>query len=335
MAAIGAVVACPRPRDGGASFGGGKNMTARHKYSPTIIERYLDSAWWLRNGGGYGLLPDGGAMNDRYHAYDHDGYDAFGYDLNGKDRAGHTVRDYLVDPDLYGEVVDAVQGKACSVPNAAHYWPLVRAISDHASERFPDLPVSDPQDRAPSRPGIHRLRHASGAYSVLVRFEDEAGSPRSVEVRVESAGEANGAARWFGRVLTRQAGETSVTRIDPVGSFGFTLAAQAAIDAFDPFRDLHDIHIVEARDGSAYLRATPRSQPEPEGDRVGTVYARDPEQALARFAASASEGGPLFRMAARGAAALRRESGSPPAKIVAFRDRVAEALDAPAAPRPA
>lgn len=295
----------------------------RAKFSPTVGVRYAVRDWWLRNGGGYGLLDDGTNMSEEYHDLDHEGYDPFGYDAHGRDRAGHTLREYDADVELFGEVAAEWETRPAG-KTPSDYWHAVTAVVERMSARFPHLPVTDPQHGFPPEPGIRRTVGGDGAYGVTLYLEPEAGFERSFAVRFDdgTGGSRRTDPEWTAHVITKVGGETRRFASCLVDDYDTVVADVArAFDAFDPESMLHDVFVVEAGDGTVRLDAVKRRDvgAVPPGDRIGTVYGQDPAAALARYASTLDRGGPLSRMATRGLMALaaKAPSASRPATAVA------------------
>ena len=274
----------------------------RGKYSPTISERYIDQYWWVRNGGGYGLLADGTQMSETYADFDHEGYDPFGYGRNGRDRAGHSVRDYAGSEELFYQTVEEYQGTHNVGKPAHEYWTAVTEVAALMEDRFPGLPVVHPQDDRPGTPHIAIHVVKGGGYAVELRLEDADGAPRSLDIRFDDgAGGSSRADRtWTVNAVARSGGETRRAALCMMETSAPVLSFAAdAVSAYDPDRLLHDVLVSEGGDGSVYLEARPRSE-RARGDVLGSVYASDAKSAIETLAARYEDGGTVQRMAARG-----------------------------------
>ncbi|MDW9478904.1 hypothetical protein GOB57_09425 [Sinorhizobium meliloti] len=291
----------------------------RAKYSPTIVEKDLDRLWWVRNGGGYGLLDDGSQMSDVYHQFDHEGYDRFGYDERGIDRAGYTVRDYEIE-ELYNEVLTKGLPPRYS-KSVSEYWHAVMAVAEYMAERFPELDVINPQDPAPAAPHIAIHVVQDGGYGARLVLEDVDGSPRSLDIVFDAIADGSRPADiWAVNIVARSGGETRRTGRQALHSRADALDfAQGAVSAYDPDRRLYDVLIVEGGDGLIYLAAHHRSE-RARGDVLGTVYASDAASAIETLARRFEPGGTVQRMAARGLRRLGAELPSIDAGVSNFAD---------------
>jgi hypothetical protein len=277
----------------------------RGKVSPTVAEMFLDRHWWMKRGGGYGLMTDGSSMSDSYHRIDHNGYDQFGYNVYGKDRAGHTVRDYEHAEELFYEI-SMRAGTYFRGPGktASEYWSVLRSLTERLADLYPELPVFEPQHGAGDAPGIYRLVDERGVYSVKALLSPEAGMERSYEIRLDD-----------GTGGPRRIGDTSWTFSEVVNAGGETRRyAACLVDDLDgvlaefrhrcadwnPRLRIHDIVIAETGAGKAYLAAVARTTGAVPPDGIGTVYADDAVQALEQFSTKTSPGGALERFASRG-----------------------------------
>jgi hypothetical protein len=283
----------------------------RGKISPTIIERYVDRYWWMKNGGGYGMLPDGSHMTETYHFFDHEGYDQFGYDSTGRDRAGHGLRDYEADDGLFTHVAGEAERYRARGRSAGDYWPALVAVSEALAARFPQVVVLDPQD-PPVVPSIRRFLASGGYYGVRLALDPEAGHERSLEIRFDDG--AGGSSRlsdgWTVNAVARAGGETRQCALCFMDTRETVIAeALSFVAAFDPDRELHSIHVMEDGDGSIRLLAVPHGSAQPRGgDRLGSAYGSDPETAIMTFIADKEPGGPIHRMGIRGIERLRRDA---------------------------
>lgn len=265
----------------------------RGKYSPTIIERNADPLWWARNGGGYGLLDDGSQMSDVYYQFDHEGFDRFGYNERGVDREGNSVRDYEVE-ELYEEVLTRGLPVRHS-KSVTDYWYAVTEVAERISERFPGLPVFNPQDGRPHT--AHIVFHVveNGGYGVRLVLDDVDGSPRSLDI-VFDAFDDSRTDLWSVSVVARSGGETRRTAGHALSREEAMEFATSTISAYDPDRRLYDVLIVQGGDGVIFLEARHRSE-RARGDILGTVYASEAAAAIETLARRFEPGGTVQRMA--------------------------------------
>lgn len=272
----------------------------RAKYSPTVSERYLDSYWWHKNGGGHGLLPDGSTMSATYHRFDHEGYNAFGYDKHGRDRAGFTAHDYECSPELYNETAERSKISARYGKTVSDYWPQVERATQILLSRFPGMEVFDPQDGDGS--GIRRFVDKRGIYGVKADFGTEAGNPRSLTIRFDDGAGGSGPRddSWTVTIITRLGEQTSRRALCMVDTADMLFPEiESAVVSFDPNDCLFEIKLVECGDGSFNLEVLEKGEPSDWGDTLAIVAAEDRLSALERFADGTRPGGPLSRLAAR------------------------------------
>jgi hypothetical protein len=289
-----------------------RSWQMRAKYSPTVVERDADRLWWVKNGGGYGLLDDGSQMSDVYYQFDHEGYDRFGYDERGVDRAGHTIRDYQIE-ELYSEILTKGSPPLYAKPVSV-YWHAATVVAESMAERFPGLSVINPQDVATSEPHIAIHVSKMGVYGVRLILEDMDGAPRSLEVVFDAAADSR-ADTWAVNIAARSGGETRRTGLQAVKSLNEVLEfTRSNVAAYDPDRRLYDVLVVESGDGLIHLDAHHRSE-RASGDILGTVYASDAASAIETLARRFQPGGTVQRMASRGLRRLGAELPAPDAGV--------------------
>lgn len=301
----------------------------RGKYSPTISERYIDHFWWFKNGGGYGLLADGLQMTDTYFDFDHEGFDQFGYGPTGRDRAGHTMKEYLGSSDLFSEIASEYSNKQAPAKSVSDYWNASMQVAAMLENRFTDVPLVLPQERRPEEPHIRIAALPQGGYGVRLELEDAADAPRSLEIRFDdgTGGGSNTKTEWSVNVISTSGGETRKAALCMVDGMPAALAfASEAISSYDPDRMIHDVRIMESGDGTVYLEAAPRGM-RISGDILGCVYAPDPAAAIEVFASRYEAGGAMHRLAAR---TLRRLSATQTAHLSAEPELSTDAMSSSA-----
>ena len=171
----------------------------RGKFSPTISERYVDRLWWVRNGGGYGLLADGSQMSENYQHYDHEGYDPFGYAANGRDRAGYSIRDYDGSEDLFSLTAGEWKGVWLSGKSVHEYWTAATEVAAMMEDRFRGLATFHPQDERPVGPHIAIRVIEGGGYGVELTLEDIDGAPRGLDIRFDDGTRIHRCSAWISK----------------------------------------------------------------------------------------------------------------------------------------
>lgn len=280
----------------------------RAKFSPTISERYIDRLWWVRNGGGYGLLEDDSQMSDTYHQFDHEGFDSFGYDRWGRDRAGNSIRDYESSEALFSDMVEARDVYKYVKP-VSEYWHAVTMVASQMADRYPGLMIVDPQAERPDHPHIALHVVKGGGYGVKLTLENVDGAPRSIDVRFDdgTGGSSRKDHAWSVNVITQSGGEITQAALCLVDSMEVVLDfAFEAVSSFDPDRLLFEVRIEEGGNGTVFLSANSKGECS-SGDVLGNIYAASPSSALEAFALRFEEGGVVRRMAARGLCRIAAE----------------------------
>lgn len=284
----------------------------RAKYSPTISERYVDRRWWFANGGGFGLLEDGRPMTDRYQPFDHEGFDQFGYNENGRDRAGYSMRDYESSEDLYATVCDSPDFRPLKGKSVSDYWLAVSGVVDVLGERFPNLPITLPQEHRAEGPGISVYLTQKRSYGVVLRMPDVDGMARTLDIRFDdgTGGSSPERREWSVNVVANTCGDIRRAALCMIDTFeGAVAFASAEIAEYAPDRLVHDVILAEGGDGVTFLKAVPHGRA-PDGDILGSVYAGDARSAIEKLAGRFEVGGPISRMAARGIRRLVKAGAS-------------------------
>ncbi len=274
----------------------------RGKYSPTILERYVDRQWWFRNGGGYGLLADGTQMSETYHSFDHEGFDQFGYGREGHDRAGYSIRDYEGSEELFSEIANEFSGMKKAGKSVDEYWTALRVIVDAVNDRFSDLPLVHPQEDLPDRPYLALRSIAGSSYGIDLRLEDIDGMARSLEISFDdgTGGSSRQDITWTVHVVETAGGQKRRNAICMMEAMDAALEfAVGSVKRFDPDRNLYDVYIAEGGDGVVYLDAVQRND-SLSGDFMACLCADDRRSAIEKFASRFEEGGVISRMAERG-----------------------------------
>lgn len=285
----------------------------RGKYSPTILERYVDRQWWFRNGGGYGLLDDGSQMSETYHSVDHEGFDQFGYGREGHDRAGYSIRDYEGSEELFSAVANEFSGKKRAGKSVSEYWTALRAITDEIDARFAGLPLVLPQEDLPKRPYLALRSIAGASYGIDLRLEDVDGMARSLEICFDdgTGGSSRQDITWTVNVVETAGGQKRRNAVCMIETMDAALEfALESVARFDPDINLYDIYIAEGGDGVVYLDAVPRND-SLSGDFMACLCADGRRSAIEKFSSRFEEGGVIARMAERGIRRLCLMSETP------------------------